>query len=162
MALKTAKLTRGNPVLILILFALITAGFSALLDNVTTVLILTPITILIAVELGISPIPFVISDAIASNIGGTATLIGDPPNIMIGSAAGLSFMDFLVNLTPFILLFLGIYGLFAWWLFGRGSQGEHRAHGPSSVRSVRARPSPNPISPDARSKLSSMSVSAVR
>ncbi|ADN01746.1 hypothetical protein STHERM_c07960 [Spirochaeta thermophila DSM 6192] len=118
-ALKTAKLTRGNPVLILILFALITAGFSALLDNVTTVLILTPITILIAVELGISPIPFVISDALASNIGGTATLIGDPPNIMIGSAAGLSFMDFLVNLTPFILFFLGVYALLAWWLFGR-------------------------------------------
>lgn len=118
-ALKTAKLTRGNPVSILILFALITAFFSALLDNVTTVLILTPITILIAVELGISPMPFVISDAIASNIGGTATLIGDPPNIMIGSKAGLSFMQFITNLGPVILVILVTYALFAWLVFGK-------------------------------------------
>ncbi|MEM5947967.1 ArsB/NhaD family transporter [Spirochaetia bacterium 38H-sp] len=118
-ALKTAKITRGNPVYILILFALITAFFSALLDNVTTVLILTPITILIAVELGISPLPFVISDAIASNIGGTATLIGDPPNIMIGSKAGLSFMQFITNLGPVILVIITAYIAFAWLVFGR-------------------------------------------
>lgn len=99
-AIRAAKSVRGEPVAILILLSLICAVFSALLDNVTTVLIIVPVTILIAVELGISPIPFVISIAISSNIGGTATLIGDPPNIMIGSSAGLDFMDFVVTLGP--------------------------------------------------------------
>ena len=95
--------------MILILLSLVTALFSAILDNVTTVLIIIPITILIAVELGITPVPFVITIAIASNIGGTATMIGDPPNIMIGSAAGLGFLDFIVNLTPVILVILLIF-----------------------------------------------------
>jgi Na+/H+ antiporter NhaD/arsenite permease-like protein len=113
MAIKVAKIAKGDPMMILILLSLLTAVFSALLDNVTTVLILTPVSILIAVELGLSPIPFVIAEAIASNIGGTATLIGDPPNIMIGSAVGLSFMDFLITLGPLVLFMLfvisGIY-----------------------------------------------------
>ena len=108
-AIKVAKFARGEPLAILILLSLITALFSAFLDNVTTVLIIIPITILIAVELGITPVPFVVTLAIASNIGGTATLIGDPPNIMIGSAAGLSFVDFIVNLTPVILVILAIF-----------------------------------------------------
>jgi Na+/H+ antiporter NhaD/arsenite permease-like protein len=108
-AIKAAKSVGGDPVKILILFSLITAFMSAFLDNVTTVLILTPVMILIAVELGLSPTPFVISSALASNIGGTATLIGDPPNIMIGSAAGLGFTDFLVNLGPLILILLVIH-----------------------------------------------------
>jgi Na+/H+ antiporter NhaD/arsenite permease-like protein len=105
-AIKAAKFAKGEPVKILILLSLICAVFSALLDNVTTVMIIVPVTILIAVELGISPIPFVISIAIASNIGGAATLIGDPPNIMIGSASGLDFMQFVVNLGPAIVICL--------------------------------------------------------
>ncbi|HPK62794.1 MAG TPA: SLC13 family permease, partial [Spirochaetota bacterium] len=103
-AIKAAKAVKGDPIKILLMLSVITAVFSAFLDNVTTVLILTPVSILIAVELGVSPIPFVICEAIASNIGGTATLIGDPPNIMIGSAANLSFMDFIVNIGPVILV----------------------------------------------------------
>jgi Na+/H+ antiporter NhaD/arsenite permease-like protein len=108
-AIKTAKAVQGDPMKILILLSLITAVFSAFLDNVTTVLILSPVTILIAVELGISPVPFIICQAIASNIGGTATLIGDPPNIMIGSAAKLDFMSFLVHLGPIILVILAAF-----------------------------------------------------
>jgi Na+/H+ antiporter NhaD/arsenite permease-like protein len=108
-AIKVAKFARGEPLAILILLSLITALFSAFLDNVTTVLIIIPITILIAVELGITPVPFVVTLAIASNIGGTATLIGDPPNIMIGSAAGLSFVDFIANLAPVILVILAVF-----------------------------------------------------
>ncbi len=103
-AIKAAKFAKGEPVKILVLLSLICAVFSAFLDNVTTVLIIVPVTILIAVELGISPVPFVISIAIASNIGGAATLIGDPPNIMIGSSSGLDFMQFLLNLGPAILI----------------------------------------------------------
>ncbi|MBI9108929.1 MAG: ArsB/NhaD family transporter [Spirochaetales bacterium] len=103
-AIKTAKAVKGEPIKILLLFAVLSAVFSAILDNVTTVMILTPVIILVAVELGLSPIPFVISSAIASNIGGTATLIGDPPNIMIGSAAGLGFMDFIIYLGPIVLI----------------------------------------------------------
>ncbi|MDA3957868.1 ArsB/NhaD family transporter [Oceanispirochaeta sp.] len=105
-AIKSAKVVHGDPVKILILFSVITALLSALLDNVTTVLILTPVIILISVELGLNPIPFIISSALASNIGGMATLIGDPPNIMIGSAANLGFTDFLINLGPLALILM--------------------------------------------------------
>jgi len=107
----------GDPIKILILFSLITAVLSAFLDNVTTVLILTPVIILISVELGLSPVPYIISSTIASNIGGMATLIGDPPNIMIGSAAGLGFSDFLINLGPLVLLLLIIHSLMIYVLF---------------------------------------------
>jgi len=110
-AIKSAKMVNGDPVKILILFSLITALLSALLDNVTTVLILTPVIILISVELGIDPTPFIISCAMASNIGGMATLIGDPPNIMIGSAAGLGFVDFIVNMGPLTLILMVLHGL---------------------------------------------------
>lgn len=110
-AIKSAKLVNGDPIKILILFSLITAVLSALLDNVTTVLILTPVIILISVELGLRPIPFIISSALASNIGGMATLIGDPPNIMIGSAAGLGFTEFLVNLGPLVLVLMVVHSL---------------------------------------------------
>ncbi len=105
-AIKAAKFAKGEPVRILILLSLICALFSAFLDNVTTVMIIIPVTILIAIELGVSPVPFVISIVIASNIGGTATLIGDPPNIMIGASAGISFMEFLVYLGPVVLVTL--------------------------------------------------------
>lgn len=118
-AIKLAKLSKGNGFVILVLLSIVTAVFSAFLDNVTTVLILTPITILIAVELGLNPTPFVISEAIASNVGGTATLIGDPPNIMIGSAAHLSFSDFLVNLGPVILIMLAVFTIIIYFFWGR-------------------------------------------
>ncbi len=116
-AIKSAKLAKGNPVIILLALSLITALFSAFLDNVTTVLILTPVSILIAVELGISPIPFVICEAIFSNIGGTATLIGDPPNLMIGSAADITFLDFIIYLGPVILIILFFVSVYFYFVF---------------------------------------------
>lgn len=104
LAVKILKLTKGHPVRIFVSMALLTAVFSAFLDNVTTVILVLPITLVIARELKIDPIPFLITEILASNIGGTATLIGDPPNIIIGSAAGFSFMDFVKELTPVITL----------------------------------------------------------
>lgn len=100
LAIKIAKKTNGDGWKILLWFSLFTAIASALLDNVTTVLLIAPITILIAEMLDISPFPFLIAEILASNIGGAATLIGDPPNILIGSATDLSFLDFLVHLGP--------------------------------------------------------------
>ncbi|MCL6283576.1 ArsB/NhaD family transporter [Ruegeria sp. 2012CJ41-6] len=99
-AIKAAKLVKANPTGILIMLTLITAVFSALLDNVTTVLLIAPITLLITEALETRVFPFFIAEILASNVGGTATLIGDPPNIIIGSAAGLSFNQFVVNLAP--------------------------------------------------------------
>ncbi len=110
-AIKSAKMVNGDPVKILILFSVLTGVLSALLDNVTTVLILTPVTILISVELGLNPVPFIISCALASNIGGMATLIGDPPNIMIGSAAGLGFMEFIINMGPLVVILMFVHSL---------------------------------------------------
>jgi len=107
MAFETVKIAKGHPIKILIIFSIITAIFSALLDNVTTVLLMAPITLVVAKEQGISPFPYFISEILASNIGGTATLIGDPPNIMIGSAANLNFMDFVYNLAgPVVVIFI--------------------------------------------------------
>ena len=116
-AIKTAKLARGEPIAILIMMAMITCILSAFLDNVTTVLIIMPVLILIAVELGVSPIPFIISGAIASNVGGTATLIGDPPNIMIGSAAKLDFISFVVNLAPLVLILMAVMSLIYYLMY---------------------------------------------
>lgn len=96
-AIKAAKVSKGRPWIIMIMFFAITAVLSAFLDNVTTVLLVGPMTIAVTEILGINPVPYLITQILASNIGGTATLIGDPPNIMIGSAAGLSFNDFIVN-----------------------------------------------------------------
>jgi len=103
-AVWVAKLVRAEPRGILILLATITALFSAFFDNVTTVLLIVPVTLLIVDKLELSPYPFLIAEIFASNIGGTATLIGDPPNILIGSAVGLSFNDFLFELGPVVLL----------------------------------------------------------
>ncbi|MBO0565020.1 hypothetical protein EXQ39_19990 [Clostridium botulinum] len=105
-AIKAAKFSKGNPIKILILFSVITAILSGLLDNVTTVLLIVPVTLVITKTLEIDPIPFLMCEIFASNIGGTATLIGDPPNLMIGSAAGLSFLDFVKNLAPVIIVIL--------------------------------------------------------
>ena len=96
-AIKAAKMVHGDPWKIMIAFILLTAVLSGILDNVTTVLLVGPMTIAIAKMLEINPVPFLMTQILASNAGGTATLIGDPPNIMIGSAANLSFMDFLKN-----------------------------------------------------------------
>ena len=107
-AIWSAKLTRGQPMAILAVFAVITALLSAFLDNVTTVLLIGPMTIAITQILEVNPVPFLLSQIMASNIGGTATLIGDPPNIMLGSAAGLSFADFIVNTGPVVLIILAV------------------------------------------------------
>ena len=96
-SIKAAKAAKGDPWKILIAFVLITAILSAFLDNVTTVLLVGPMSIAIARMLEINPVPFLMMQILASNVGGTATMIGDPPNIMIGSASGLSFMDFITN-----------------------------------------------------------------
>jgi Na+/H+ antiporter NhaD/arsenite permease-like protein len=103
-AIKSAKIGKGDPMRIMCIFAVVTAILSALLDNVTTVLLLAPVTLLIADALEVDPIPFLITEALASNIGGTATLIGDPPNIMIASKAKLTFMDFIYHLTPVVII----------------------------------------------------------
>ncbi len=104
LAIKAAKSSKGQPLKIMAALSLVTAVLSALLDNVTTVLLIVPVTFAIAQKLRISPIPILIAEIISSNIGGTATLIGDPPNIMIGSATHLGFMDFIINLTPIVVV----------------------------------------------------------
>ncbi|HYP40717.1 MAG TPA: ArsB/NhaD family transporter [Chloroflexia bacterium] len=97
-------LAKGEPVRVMLLLSTLTAGASALLDNVTTVVLMVPLTILVAKSLGLTPVPFLIAEVLASNIGGAATLIGDPPNIIIGSASGLDFGAFLLNMGPPVLL----------------------------------------------------------
>lgn len=103
-AIKTAKLSKGSPWKIMLYFSIVTAISSALLDNVTTILLIAPVTFVITETLGLNPVPFLITEVLTANIGGTATLIGDPPNIMIGGATNLSFMDFLVNLGPIVVV----------------------------------------------------------
>ena len=103
-ALALLKTTKGHPKTALFVLAAFTAVASAFLDNVTTVVLMMPVTFVIAKELDVDPIPFLIAEILASNIGGTATLIGDPPNIIIGAKAGLSFMDFLNELTGIVLV----------------------------------------------------------
>ena len=105
-AIWSAKKVKADPMGILIVLSIVTAVFSAFLDNLTTVLLVVPIALLIVEKLKVSPYPFLISQILASNIGGTATLIGDPPNILIGSATGLSFMQFINNLGPVALVVL--------------------------------------------------------
>ena len=111
-AIKTAKFARGSPMKVLILFSVVTALVSSVLDNVTTVLLFTPMLLYITRLMDVNPVPFLLAEIFASNIGGTATLIGDPPNIMIGSAAKLSFNEFLINMGPIaavdLLVSLGI------------------------------------------------------
>ncbi len=102
------KLTKGHPVKVLFALGIFTAVTSAFLDNVTTVILIMPITFAIARKLDIDPVPYLLTEIFASNIGGTATLIGDPPNIIIGSAGGLSFMDFIKELTPAIIVIMAL------------------------------------------------------
>jgi Na+/H+ antiporter NhaD/arsenite permease-like protein len=117
LAVEAVRRAEGRPYRLLVLISVITAIASAFLDNVTTVVLMTPVTFFIARRLGASPVPFLISEILASNIGGTATLIGDPPNIIIGSRMGKDFGDFLVNVGPVALVALLAYLLFARWLF---------------------------------------------
>jgi Na+/H+ antiporter NhaD/arsenite permease-like protein len=108
-AIWAAKRARGSPLRIMILLVLVTAFASALLDNVTTVLLIAPVTLLVCDRLAIGPAPFLMAEAFASNIGGTATLIGDPPSIIIAHRAGLSFNDFLIHLTPIVLIIVCVF-----------------------------------------------------
>lgn len=117
LAVEAVRRAEGRPYRLLVLISLITAVASAFLDNVTTVVLMTPVTFFIAQRLGADPTPFLISEILASNIGGTATLIGDPPNIIIGSRLGKDFGDFLVNAAPVSVVALGAYLVFARWLF---------------------------------------------
>ncbi|BBY54251.1 putative transporter [Mycolicibacillus koreensis] len=103
-AIWAAKRAGGSPLRVMILLVLITAFASALLDNVTTVLLIAPVTLLVCDRLAINPVPFLIAEVLASNIGGAATLVGDPPNIIIASRAGLTFNDFLVHMLPIVVI----------------------------------------------------------
>ena len=107
-AIWAAKRARGSPLRIMILLVLVTAFASALLDNVTTVLLIAPVTLLVCDRLAINAAPFLMAEVFASNIGGAATLVGDPPNIIIASRAGLSFNDFLVHVAPVVLIIMGV------------------------------------------------------
>lgn len=118
-AIKTAKIAKGNPWKIMMMFIIVTAVLSAFLDNVTTVLLIGPMTISIASILDLDPVPFLLTQILASNIGGTATLIGDPPNIMIGSAAGLSFMDFILNTAPAVIIIMIVFIFMAKIIYGK-------------------------------------------
>jgi len=118
-AIWSAKRSRGRPFAILTTLVLITAVASALLDNVTTILLIAPVTVLIAERLGVQPVPLLMAEVFASNIGGTATLIGDPPNIIIGSAAGLSYLDFLANLGPIVAVLVAVFVFQSRWMFRR-------------------------------------------
>jgi len=119
LAFWSARTARGHPGLLLALLTVVTALISTVLNNVTTVLLIAPVTLVIAGELRIAPYPFLFSEVIASNIGGTATLIGDPPNILIGSATGLSFDDFLIHLAPVAAIVLLAQLAIGQWLWGR-------------------------------------------
>jgi Na+/H+ antiporter NhaD/arsenite permease-like protein len=117
LAIWSAKKAKGRPYALLILLCLLTAVASAVLDNVTTVLLVAPVTILVTDRLGLQPAPYLIAEALASNIGGAATLVGDPPNIIIGSRADLSFNDFLFNLGPIVLIALVAFVIVSRFLF---------------------------------------------
>lgn len=104
LAIKTAKFAKGDPIKMIVYFSIITAVASGLLDNVTTILLIVPVSLVISDTLDINPIPFIIAEIMTANIGGAATLIGDPPNIMIGSFTHFSFLDFVINLAPLMLI----------------------------------------------------------
>ncbi len=120
LAIRSVKLVRGDPWGILVMLMLVTALLSALLDNVTTVLLIVPVTLLITDTLKLNAYPYLFAEIFASNIGGTATLIGDPPNIMIGSATGLGYNDFLFNLAPIAMLILAVTIIPIYLIWGRG------------------------------------------
>jgi Na+/H+ antiporter NhaD/arsenite permease-like protein len=118
-AIKSAKVAKGEPFKIMAILSVVTAFVSAFLDNVTTVLLIAPVTLLICQALELEVMPFLITEALASNIGGTATLIGDPPNIMIASKAQLDFMAFVYHLAPIIIVVLMAYVVSIKFIFGK-------------------------------------------
>jgi Na+/H+ antiporter NhaD/arsenite permease-like protein len=119
LAIWSAKLVKANPAAIMVMLQIVTAVVSAFLDNVTTVLLIVPVTLVICERLGVAPYPFLVSQVFASNVGGTATLVGDPPNILIGSRVGLSFNDFLINLAPVIVVIQLVALLVFYAVWGR-------------------------------------------
>jgi Na+/H+ antiporter NhaD/arsenite permease-like protein len=127
-AIWSAKKVKASPWGVLLMMSIVTAVFSAFLDNVTTVLLTVPVTMLITEELKVKPYPYLFAQIFASNIGGTATLIGDPPNIMIGSATGLTFNDFAFHLTPVIVVILAATMVPLYFIWGRHlrADAEHR------------------------------------
>ncbi|MFA5396107.1 MAG: SLC13 family permease, partial [Methanogenium sp.] len=118
-AIRTAKMANGSPIMVLILFSVVTAVVSAFLDNVTTVLLLTPMLLYITKLMNLNPVPFLMAEILSSNIGGAATLIGDPPNIMIASSAGLTFNEFLTIMGPIALVDMVIIIIFFLVIYGR-------------------------------------------
>jgi len=127
-AIWSAKKVKASPWGVMLMMSIVTAVFSAFLDNVTTVLLTVPVTLLITEELKVKPYPYLFAQIFASNIGGTATLIGDPPNIMIGSATGLTFNDFALALTPVIIVVMAATMVPLWFIWGRHltTDDEHR------------------------------------
>jgi Na+/H+ antiporter NhaD/arsenite permease-like protein len=119
LAIWAAQRSDAKPFRLLVLLALLTAVLSAMLDNVTTVLLMAPVTLAITKRLELNPVIFLVTEALASNIGGTATLVGDPPNIMIASKAELSYLDFLVVLGPIAVLIMAVFLVVLWLAFGR-------------------------------------------
>ncbi|MBI5233979.1 MAG: ArsB/NhaD family transporter [Deltaproteobacteria bacterium] len=119
MAISAVKLVKGDPWRMLVALSTVTASTSAFLDNVTTVLLIAPITLLIIDELKLPAYPYLATQILASNIGGTATYIGDPPNIMIGSAVGFTFMDFVMNTAPLMVIIMAAIFVVMWLIYGR-------------------------------------------
>ncbi|NUS94195.1 MAG: ArsB/NhaD family transporter [Nocardia sp.] len=117
LAIWAAKRSRGSPFRLLVMLMIITAVASPLLDNVTIIMLVAPVTIVVCGRLGFAPQPFLIAEVLAANIGGAATLVGDPPNIIIGSRAGLSFNDFLLHMAPAVAVIFALFVLFTRWLF---------------------------------------------
>jgi len=136
LAIRAVQAARASPAGLLVSLALVTALLSSLLDNVTTVLLIAPVTIAICRRLGVPPFPFLVSEVLASNFGGTATLIGDPPNILIGSAANLSFNDFLVHMTPCVVIVMLVQVGLTYALQGRFLTAGEQAR--QEVMSIRA------------------------
>lgn len=118
-AIKAVKLSAGNPWLLLVMLSGLTAVISALIDNVTTILLIGPIALAVSEVLRVDPMPFIFAEIFSSNIGGTATLIGDPPNLLIGSAADLSFNDFVFNLGPAVVLSIVVMYLILYLWYGK-------------------------------------------
>ena len=131
-AIWAAKRSRGRPYPLMVMLCVLTAVASALLDNVTTVLLVAPVTFLVCDRLGLRAAPFLIAEVFASNIGGTATLVGDPPNIIIASPArDLTFNDFLVHLAPIVVVLLVVFCLLCRWLFRSAFTSTTRSAPPS-------------------------------
>jgi Na+/H+ antiporter NhaD/arsenite permease-like protein len=116
-AIWAAKRAGGRPFRVMVILVVVTAVASAALDNVTTVLLIAPVTFLVCDRLGVPVVPFLIAEALASNIGGAATLVGDPPNIIIAARAGLSYNDFLIHMAPFVVVVMVVFVVMCRWLF---------------------------------------------